>query len=100
MISLQQITYIHPNKELLFDQISLHIQQQHKIALIGNNGVGKSTLLKLIAGKIQPSSGQIHLDAKCYDVPQHYGQYNTSTVAEALGISAKLKAFMKYWMDG
>lgn len=99
MISLQQITYIHPNKELLFDQISLHIQQQQKIALIGNNGVGKSTLLKLIAGKIQPSAGQVHVDAKCYDVPQHYGQYNTSTVAEALGISAKLQAFYEI-LDG
>ena len=61
MLILQNITYIHPNKDLLFSDINLTVNNHEKTALIGNNGVGKSTLLKMIAGEMQPSSGQITL---------------------------------------
>lgn len=57
MLILQNITYVHPDKELLFDNISLAINKQDKIALIGNNGAGKSTLLHILAGIVQPSAG-------------------------------------------
>ncbi|PLX14926.1 MAG: ABC transporter ATP-binding protein, partial [Marinilabiliales bacterium] len=60
MIILQNISYIHPDKELLFDQINLSVNRHDKVALIGNNGTGKSTLLKIIAGKLEHSSGQIN----------------------------------------
>ncbi|MDR1130003.1 MAG: ATP-binding cassette domain-containing protein, partial [Prevotellaceae bacterium] len=44
MLIIQNISYIHPNKDLLFDRINLTLNKHDKIALIGNNGVGKSTL--------------------------------------------------------
>ncbi|OOG18500.1 ABC transporter ATP-binding protein [Sphingobacterium sp. CZ-UAM] len=93
MISLQQISYIHPNKDLLFENISLTINSQEKIALIGNNGVGKSTLLRLIAGELAPATGSIHRDTRPFYVPQITGQYDDLTIAEALGIDKKLDAF-------
>jgi ATPase subunit of ABC transporter with duplicated ATPase domains len=46
------------------------ILEKNRIALIGNNGIGKSTLLKLIANKLLPCKGQIVLDTKPYYVPQ------------------------------
>lgn len=92
MLILQNLSYIHPNKELLFDNINLTINDHDKIALIGNNGVGKSTLLKLIAGGIQASSGKFSIDASPYYVPQVFGQYNHLTIAQALGIENKLNA--------
>lgn len=92
MISLQQISYIHPNKDLLFENISLTINTHEKIALIGNNGVGKSTLLRMIAGDLFPTTGSLHSDTRPLYVPQVTGQYDEFTVAQALGIDNKLEA--------
>lgn len=92
MISLQQISYIHPNKDLLFENISLTINVHEKIALIGNNGVGKSTLLRMIAGDLFPTTGSLHSDTRPLYVPQVTGQYDEFTVAQALGIDNKLEA--------
>ena len=75
MLTLQNISYIHPNKDLLFDNIDLTINRRDKIALIGSNGSGKSTLLKIIAGKLQASSGNLNLHTKPYYVPEIFGQY-------------------------
>ncbi|MBM4159038.1 MAG: ATP-binding cassette domain-containing protein, partial [Ignavibacteria bacterium] len=54
MINLQNISYIHLSKDLLFRDINLTVNNHDKIALIGNNGIGKSTLLKIIARELQP----------------------------------------------
>lgn len=90
MIILQDITYIHPNKDVLFAGINLVINKHDKAALIGNNGAGKSTLLKLIAGTLQPVSGHLNATSKPYYIPQHFGQFNNFTVAQALHIDKKL----------
>lgn len=92
MLSLQNISYIHPNKDLLFENINLTVSNHQKIALIGNNGIGKSTLLKLIANKLTPYKGQIAVNAKPYYVPQVFGQYNSQTIAQALQVEDKLNA--------
>jgi ATPase subunit of ABC transporter with duplicated ATPase domains len=92
MLTLQHISYIHPNKDLLFDSLNFTVNPQDKIAVVGNNGSGKSTLLKLIVGELQASSGQVSLDTKPYYVPQIFGQYNHLTIAQALRIDSKLKA--------
>jgi ATPase subunit of ABC transporter with duplicated ATPase domains len=92
VLYLQNITYVHPDRDLLFEQIDLTIKNQDKIALIGNNGVGKSTLLRIAAGILKPSGGAVVADSTPYYVPQHYGQYNDHTIAEALGVADKLRA--------
>src|SRR5689334_12166687 len=92
MLLLQNISYIHPNKDLLFDNIHLTVNTHDKIALIGNNGSGKSTLLKIIAGELAPSGGYLAAEAKPWYVPQLFGQYNHLSVAQALGIEEKLVA--------
>lgn len=92
MFSLQQVTYLHPNKDVLFDNIDITIPAHAKAALIGNNGAGKSTLLKLMAGILTPASGTIHASTRPYYIPQHFGQYNDLTIAQALHIADKLQA--------
>ncbi|WP_026765163.1 ABC-F family ATP-binding cassette domain-containing protein [Sediminibacterium salmoneum] len=92
MLILQNISYTHSNKNLLFDAINLTVNRQEKIALIGNNGSGKSTLLKIIAKELQPVDGLINSLAEPYYVPQIFGQYNHLTVAQALRIEDKLNA--------
>ena len=92
MLTLQNISYSHPNKDLLFDEISFTINRYDKIALIGNNGAGKSTLLKLIAKQLQPNAGQIILNTVAYYVPQLLGAYDGLTIAQALKVEDKLNA--------
>ncbi|MBP9992953.1 MAG: ABC-F family ATP-binding cassette domain-containing protein [Bacteroidales bacterium] len=58
MISLNAITLTFGSFTLL-DQISLHIGDKEKIGLVGRNGAGKSTILKMIVGMQSPTSGQV-----------------------------------------
>lgn len=92
MLYLQNISYQHPNKELLFDHIHLSVQAHEQIALIGPNGAGKSTLLKIIAGTLPLLEGQIRTDTTPYYIPQVFGQFNDSSLAQALGVAKKLAA--------
>jgi len=92
MLTLQNISYTHPNKDLLFSDINLTVNNHKKTALIGNNGVGKSTLLKIIAEELQPTNGQICVETEPYYVPQIFGQFNHLTIAQALRIEDKLNA--------
>ncbi|GGG92977.1 ABC transporter ATP-binding protein [Parapedobacter pyrenivorans] len=95
MLTLQGVTYTHPNSDLLFDGINLTINKQEKVALIGNNGVGKSTLLKLLAGHLLPSSGQVRAASKPYYLPQLFGQFNDQPIAQALQVADKLHALQE-----
>jgi len=92
MLILHDVSYIHPNREPLFTGINLNINKHEKIALVGNNGTGKSTLLKLLSDVLQPSAGMAKADSTPYYVPQIFGQFNAYTVAQALQIEDKLKA--------
>ena len=60
---------------VLFDNISFQIKRGERVALIGSNGTGKTTILKLIKGIIPADSGSIYLGAKVnigyYDQEHH-----------------------------
>jgi ATPase subunit of ABC transporter with duplicated ATPase domains len=95
MLTLQNISYTLPNRELLFSDISFSVNHHDKTALIGNNGTGKSTLLKIIASDLLPTSGELKVAAIPYYVPQIFGQYNHLTISQALGIQDKLHALQE-----
>jgi ATP-binding cassette subfamily F protein uup len=50
---------LHHGEQIIFDQLSLLIRKGDRLCIIGRNGVGKSTLLKLLEGKVEPDSGQV-----------------------------------------
>jgi ATPase subunit of ABC transporter with duplicated ATPase domains len=93
MLIVQNLSYIHPNKDLLFNNINLTISNQQKVALVGNNGIGKSTLFKIIAGVLQPWGGRVEIEAAPYYVLQIFGQFNELTIAQALNVEDKLRSF-------
>src|ERR1044072_822611 len=99
MLILQHLSYLHPNRELLFDNIDLTVNNRDKIALIGNNGAGKSTLLRIIAGELEPHERKVIYDTPPYYIPQLFGQFNELTIAQALRIDTKLAA-LKEILDG
>ena len=89
---IKDLSYIHADKEILFSHLHLSINSGDKIALTGNNGCGKSTLMRILVGDLSPSSGTVLRPEHLYYVPQHFGQYDRQTIAQALGISHKLSA--------
>lgn len=91
-ISIQSLTYIHPDRVPLFSAISCSVSKGRKIALVGDNGTGKSTLLRIIAGGLQPTEGEVIFTTTPYYVPQHTGQYEHLSVAQALQVDKKLEA--------
>ncbi|VEH19288.1 Uncharacterized ABC transporter ATP-binding protein HI_1252 [Chryseobacterium nakagawai] len=95
MILLQNISFGFPGGDLLFNHINLTIPSQTKSALVGSNGMGKSTLLKIIANEIQPLDGNINIQGKVFYVPQMFGNFNHLTIAECLDIDQKLLALEK-----
>mgnify|MGYP000595973794 CR=1 FL=1 len=58
IINLEHINKIYGEK-VIFDDASFGIQERDKIGIVGINGTGKSTLLKVIAGEEVPDSGQV-----------------------------------------
>jgi len=64
MLSINNLSYYIGGRPL-YENASLHIKPKDKIGLVGLNGTGKSTLLKIIAGNIQPSSGEIQKAKDC-----------------------------------
>lgn len=64
MISINSLSY-YLGSRVLFQDASLHIKPKDKIGLIGLNGTGKSTLLKLIINDLQPDEGTISKAKDC-----------------------------------
>lgn len=91
-IIIKDLSYTHTDKEVLFSNLNLIINSGEKTALTGNNGCGKSTLMRILAGEAAPSAGSVHCSGHLYYVPQHFGQYDGRTVAQVLGIDRKLTA--------
>ena len=64
-IEIRNLTFGHdPNEPPLFENLSLSIKPQERIALLGPSGCGKSTLVELICGLQHPWSGQILFDGE------------------------------------
>ena len=62
MITIKDITFWYSKKNIVFERLSLQLNEGHIYGLLGKNGVGKTTLLKLITGLSFPKSGEVIVD--------------------------------------
>lgn len=83
MISVQNLS-VEFSAKSLFDNISYVINRRDRIALVGKNGAGKSTMLKIIAGLQHPTSGQVAVpqDTTIGYLPQQMKLDDSTTVVE------------------
>ncbi len=91
-ISLSGVSYNTPNFIKIFDNITLSLPPT-KIAIIGNNGVGKTTFLRLIMGEILPSDGKIKIDGTTQFCPQ-FPQSRDAKSGGQIQIARLREAFM------
>ena len=83
MISVEQLS-VEFSAKPLFDNISFQVNPKDKIALVGKNGAGKSTMLKIFAGLQQPTSGRLSVPKGLVIgyLPQHMLYNDGVTVRE------------------
>ena len=83
MISVEGLT-VEFGGTTLFKDISFQINEKDRIALMGKNGAGKSTMLKILAGVRQPTRGQVQIPKDCVVayLPQHLMTEDGRTVFE------------------
>ena len=65
MISVEGLK-VEFNATPLFEDVSYVINKKDRIALVGKNGAGKSTMLKILAGIQQPTSGVVAVPLRMY----------------------------------
>ena len=63
-LEVEHLKFAYPNSHLLYDDLSFRIKRNERFLIVGENGVGKSTLLKLIMGLLTPQEGRIRYNPK------------------------------------
>jgi ATP-binding cassette subfamily F protein uup len=95
LIALQNIS-IHFGGPLILDTISVQIEKKQRICLLGRNGTGKSTLMKILVGEIQPDEGLVQkgqatrISYFSQEIPTELDSTVFHIVAKGLGIQGEL----------
>ncbi|MEU6859473.1 ATP-binding cassette domain-containing protein [Glycomyces sp. NPDC046736] len=90
-INIHQLAFGWPEGHRVFDGIDV-VFSDGRTALVGDNGTGKSTLLKLTAGLLKPGSGTITASGLIEYLPQELPLRLGDSVADLLGIAEKQRA--------
>ena len=90
-ITLDHISYAHPSQPPLFADLSA-VFSAPLTGIIGDNGCGKTTLMRLILGDLTPDSGSLAAPERMAYLPQDLGLDREQTLAELCGISEILRA--------
>ncbi|THV31221.1 ABC-F family ATP-binding cassette domain-containing protein [Glycomyces paridis] len=92
-INVQQLRFAWPEGDRVFDGVDA-VFSDGRTALVGDNGTGKSTLLRLVAGLLRPGSGTITASGLIEHLPQELPLRLGDTVADLLGIAAQREALL------
>ena len=88
-IAVSGLAYAHPGGDLLFSDVSFKIAPGRHVGLVGTNGVGKSTLLRIVAGQLGAEEGDAAHGGRLLYMPQDVGVGDgTQTVRQLLTESA------------
>ncbi len=90
MLSVSNLS-VQFGKRVLFDEVNVTFTQGNCYGIIGANGAGKSTFLKILSGKQDPTSGQVHLEPgkRMSVLEQDHNLYNDIPVLETVMMGNK-----------
>ena len=100
MLSVSNLS-VQFGKRILFDEVNTSFNQGNCYGIIGANGSGKSTFLKILAGKTDPTSGRVHLETgkRMSVLEQDHNLYDDHTVLETIIIGNKPLFDLKSQID-
>src|SRR4051795_10416362 len=78
-VDCQSLSYVLPDGRVLFAEASFRVGDSTKTALVGANGTGKTTLLRIIAGDLKPSEGAVARDGGLGGMRQFIGSIRDET---------------------
>ena len=90
-VSIAHLHFAHPTQPPLFADLSA-VFSAPLTGLIGDNGCGKTTLMRLILGELTPDSGSLAAPERMAYLPQDLGLGREQTLAELCGIAETLQA--------
>ncbi|TDT45431.1 ATPase subunit of ABC transporter with duplicated ATPase domains [Maribacter spongiicola] len=90
MLSVSNLS-VQFGKRILFDEVNVAFTQGNCYGIIGANGAGKSTFLKILAGQMDPTSGHVHLEPgkRMSILEQNHNSADDFTVLEAVVMGNK-----------
>ncbi|WP_339627424.1 ATP-binding cassette domain-containing protein [uncultured Maribacter sp.] len=90
MLSVSNLS-VQFGKRVLFDEVNVAFTQGNCYGIIGANGAGKSTFLKILAGQIDPTSGHVHLEPgkRMSILEQNHNSADSFTVLETVVMGNK-----------
>ncbi|MBC6998749.1 ATP-binding cassette domain-containing protein [Cytophaga sp. FL35] len=90
MLSVSNLS-VQFGKRVLFDEVNVSFTEGNCYGVIGANGAGKSTFLKVLSGKIEPTSGRVHLEPgkRMSILEQNHNAYDENTVLETVVMGNK-----------
>jgi ATPase subunit of ABC transporter with duplicated ATPase domains len=97
-LSIKDLSYKHQNGDVLFSGLNFSVKK-NRTGLVGENGTGKSTLLKIILGEVIAQKGSVNKDGNFLELPQNFASVAHQSVGDVLGITQKLNALEKI-MEG
>ncbi len=85
MISVQNVTLAY-GKRVLFDEVNISFTKGNCYGVIGANGAGKSTFLKILSGEIEPNKGQVSITPgeRMSILKQNHFAYDNETVLQTV----------------
>ncbi|HYD90114.1 MAG TPA: ATP-binding cassette domain-containing protein [Flavobacterium sp.] len=100
MLSVSNLS-VQFGKRILFDEVNTTFTQGNCYGIIGANGAGKSTFLKILAGDIDPTSGHVHLEPgkRMSVLSQNHNMFDEHTVLETVMMGNKTLFAVKKEMD-
>lgn len=100
MLSVSNLS-VQFGKRVLFDEVNTTFTQGNCYGIIGANGAGKSTFLKILAGDIDPTSGHVHLEPgkRMSVLNQNHNMFDEHTVLETVMMGNKTLFAVKKEMD-
>ena len=100
MLSINNLS-VQFGKRILFDEVNTVFTNGNIYGVIGANGAGKSTFLKIISGEMDPTSGNIHLEPgkRMSVLNQNHNMFDEHTVLETVMMGNKVLHKVKTEMD-
>ncbi len=94
VVFAENLSFAYPGCEPLFKNVALDIKKQDRICIVGANGIGKTTLLKMILSQLRPDSGYIRLGQNV--IPGYYDQEQRGLDPESTVLDELHRMYFRY----